>query len=70
MSDKARGSELETLADNIRSSLGSAEELLSSILELTKLNAGAFKVNVSEFPLRQIIDPLRHEYQRLRRKKA
>lgn len=70
MSDKARGSELETLADNIRSSLGSAEELLSSILELTKLNAGAFKVNVSEFPLRQIIDPLRHEYQALAAQKG
>ncbi|MEJ6474906.1 PAS domain-containing hybrid sensor histidine kinase/response regulator [Pseudoalteromonas piscicida] len=62
MSEKAQGTELAELSMSIKSSLASAEELLSSILELTKLEAGAFKVNRSRFALSSLLEPLINEY--------
>ncbi|WP_010607742.1 PAS domain-containing hybrid sensor histidine kinase/response regulator [Pseudoalteromonas maricaloris] len=62
MSEKAQGTDLAELSQSIKSSLASAEELLSSILELTKLEAGAFKVNRSRFALSSLLEPLENEY--------
>ncbi len=70
MNEKAKDGELKELALNIKSSLASAEELLSSILELTKLDAGAFKVNMAEFSVLQLIEPLRKEYRALAQEKG
>ncbi|WP_404341871.1 PAS-domain containing protein [Pseudoalteromonas mariniglutinosa] len=70
MNEKAADTELKELALNIKNSLGSAEELLSSILELTKLDSGAFKVQPSEFVASSLIEPLRNDYAALAKDKG
>ncbi|QFU06198.1 Aerobic respiration control sensor protein ArcB [Pseudoalteromonas sp. THAF3] len=70
MSEKASNTELSELANNIRSSLASAEDLLSSILQLTKLESGSFKVNSSDFSLSSLLQPLANEYGALARDKG
>nr|WP_306287689.1 PAS-domain containing protein [Pseudoalteromonas sp. WY3] len=70
MNEKAQSSELKALALNIKNSLGSAEELLSSILELTKLDSGSFKVQASEFDVSSLIEPLRNDYSALAAEKG
>ncbi|MFC3034867.1 PAS-domain containing protein [Pseudoalteromonas fenneropenaei] len=70
MSERAQGTELATLSDNIKSSLASAEDLLSSILELTKLDAGAFKVSTARFASLSLLRPLCTEYQALAQSKG
>ena len=70
MNEKAQGTELAELSQSIKSSLSSAEELLSSILELTKLEAGAFKVNVSRFSLHALLLQLSNEYGALAKDKG
>ncbi|KTF13715.1 PAS-domain containing protein [Pseudoalteromonas sp. H105] len=70
MNEKAQNTELKELALNIKNSLGSAEELLSSILELTKLDSGSFKVQISEFLASSLIEPLRNDYAALAKDKG
>lgn len=70
MSEKAQGTELAELANNIRNSLASAEDLLSSILQLTKLESGSFKVNCSDFALASLLEPLASEYGALAQEKG
>ncbi|MBE0379715.1 hypothetical protein PPRY_a3581 [Pseudoalteromonas prydzensis ACAM 620] len=70
MNEKAQDTQLQALALNIKNSLGSAEELLSSILELTKLDSGAFKVQYSEFAVSSLLEPLCNDYAALAREKG
>ncbi|WP_105199963.1 PAS domain-containing hybrid sensor histidine kinase/response regulator [Pseudoalteromonas sp. T1lg10] len=70
MSEKAQGSELAELAQNIRNSLASAEDLLSSILQLTKLESGSFKINNTDFSLTSLLQPLANEYGALAKDKG
>ena len=70
MNEKAQDTELKELAMNIKNSLGSAEELLSSILELTKLDSGSFKVQLTEFNVSSLIEPLRNDYLALAQEKG
>ncbi|HEA17786.1 MAG TPA: response regulator [Pseudoalteromonas prydzensis] len=70
MNEKAQDTQLQELALNIKNSLGSAEELLSSILELTKLDSGAFKVQYSEFAVSSLLEPLCNDYAALAREKG
>lgn len=65
MNERAQGTELASLSENIKDSLASAEDLLSSILELTKLEAGAFRVNPVVFNLDSLLNPLCNEYDAL-----
>lgn len=62
MEEKSQGGELAELAHHIKNSLASAEELLSSILELTKLEAGNFRVTVTDFSLEKMLQPLLAEF--------
>ncbi|ATD04631.1 MULTISPECIES: PAS domain-containing hybrid sensor histidine kinase/response regulator [Pseudoalteromonas] len=70
MNEKAQDTELKDLAMNIKNSLASAEELLSSILELTKLDSGSFKVQLTEFNVSSLIEPLRNDYLALAQEKG
>ena len=66
--EKAQDTELKELAMNIKNSLGSAEELLSSILELTKLDS--LVLQMSEFAASSLVEPLRNDYEALAREKG
>lgn len=47
---------------NIDSSLKAAEELLSTLLDISKLDAGALQPNISTFRLAAILKPLKAEF--------
>ncbi|PGH58188.1 hybrid sensor histidine kinase/response regulator [Azospirillum palustre] len=50
------------LVDNIDLALASVEDLLSALLDISKLDAGAVTPDVTDFPLRGILAPLATEY--------
>ena len=50
------------LVENIDLALASVEDLLSALLDISKLDAGAVTPEVTDFPLRGILAPLATEY--------
>ncbi|PWC87019.1 histidine kinase [Azospirillum sp. TSH100] len=50
------------LVENIDVALASVEDLLSALLDISKLDAGAVTPEVTDFPLRGILAPLATEY--------
>lgn len=62
LKEKAPEGALKALADNVQSSLQSAESLLSALLEITKIEAGAVKAELSDFPLSEVLEPLVREF--------
>ncbi|MDJ0613056.1 MAG: PAS domain-containing hybrid sensor histidine kinase/response regulator [Rhizobiaceae bacterium] len=61
--EKNSGSEHDALANNISRSLGSVEEILSSILAISRLESANPDVNLSSFSLRTITEQLEVEFQ-------
>lgn len=61
--EKTQETDLKELATHISNSLSNAEELLTSILELTKLDSGEFKTLITSFNLQDVTDDLAHQYQ-------
>lgn len=59
---KADNSEMIKLSQNLLDSLNSAEELLSMLLDMTKLEAGKLPTHVQSFPINQVLDPLIAEF--------
>jgi len=51
------------LADNISRSLGSVEEILGSILAISRLESSKPEINPTSFPLREITEQLELEFQ-------
>lgn len=54
--------ELQKTTSHIDNSLKAAEELLSTLLDISKLDAGALQPKISHFPLKEILDPLKAEF--------
>ncbi|MBK1838204.1 PAS-domain containing protein [Azospirillum sp. YIM B02556] len=50
------------LVENIDAALASVEDLLSALLDISKLDAGAVTPEVTDFPLRGVLAPLASEY--------
>lgn len=51
-----------TTTENIDNSLKAAEELLSTLLDISKLDAGAMQPRISHFALTDILHPLKAEF--------
>ncbi|OKY26538.1 PAS-domain containing protein [Thalassotalea sp. PP2-459] len=64
--DKA---DIKELSDNIHYSLTNAEQLLSSILELTKLDAGSTTPYLEDFTIESFIKPIAEEFSYLAQNK-
>ena len=62
--------EAETLAQNLDSSLDNAEELLGTLLEISKLDAGATKPNLQPVNLVDIMSTLKVEFSALAQEKG
>lgn len=60
--EKTQDTDLKELSTHISNSLSNAEELLTSILELTKLDSGEFKTLITSFNLQDVTDDLAHQY--------
>ena len=51
------------LADNVDHSLGAVEEVMGSLLEISQLDAGATKTEISNFPLNALFQELRIDFE-------
>ena len=56
------GDEKQHLAKNALGALSTAESLLKSLLDISKLDSGVMHPEISRFPLRQLFDNLRNEF--------
>ncbi|WP_079254025.1 PAS domain-containing hybrid sensor histidine kinase/response regulator [Endozoicomonas arenosclerae] len=54
--------EHKQLSSHLNSSLRSAEELIKDLLDLSRLEAGKLKATFREFPLSEILDPMKVEF--------
>ena len=62
LSGKAQSTEVRELVDHIDSSLGAAEEIISTLLDISKLDAGALEPKISNFPVNDILRHLATEF--------
>jgi Na+/proline symporter/signal transduction histidine kinase/CheY-like chemotaxis protein len=58
------------LTRNLDASLESVEDILTALLEISRLDAGAMKVELSEFPIDEILGQLRIEFEPIAREKG
>lgn len=68
--DGAPAAETASLARNVDASLEAVEEILSSLLEISRLDAGAMKPEISTFRLNDILRQLRMEFEPIAREKG
>ncbi|EAZ98647.1 PAS domain-containing hybrid sensor histidine kinase/response regulator [Marinobacter sp. ELB17] len=59
---KAQSAECQQLVEHIDSSLGAAEEIISTLLDISKLDAGALEPDISVFPVSDIIRRLANDF--------
>lgn len=62
LANQVKEPELQKTTSHIDNSLQAAEELLSTLLDISKLDAGAILPKVSDFPISEILDPLKAEF--------
>ncbi len=58
------------VTQRIESALNSVESILAALLDISKLDSGQASVELSTFPMNQVLAPLRDEFQPLARKKG
>lgn len=59
--ERTTGHEDEKLVRNVDASLEAVEEILNALLEISKLDAGAMRAVITDFPIEEILSPLRTE---------
>ncbi len=62
LAGKATDSEMKDLVDHIDSSLGAAEEIISTLLDISKLDAGALEPDIAVFPINDILRHLATDF--------
>ncbi|WP_309046025.1 hybrid sensor histidine kinase/response regulator [Marinobacter sediminicola] len=62
LAGKASSPETEELVDHIDSSLGAAEEIISTLLDISKLDAGALEPDLGVFPVNDIMRHLATDF--------
>lgn len=63
LKESVNGRRNNELAENIGKSLESVEDILSSILAISRLDSAKPEINISSFPLRQITEQLEIEFE-------
>ncbi|MCA0399974.1 MAG: hybrid sensor histidine kinase/response regulator [Proteobacteria bacterium] len=51
-----------SLADNVETSLNAVEEILSALLEISRLDGGKMHADISRFALSELLEPLKVEF--------
>ncbi|HKM14913.1 MAG TPA: NahK/ErcS family hybrid sensor histidine kinase/response regulator [Marinospirillum sp.] len=62
LANQVQEPELQKTTSHIDNSLKAAEELLSTLLDISKLDAGALLPKISDFPISEILEPLKAEF--------
>jgi CheY-like chemotaxis protein/anti-sigma regulatory factor (Ser/Thr protein kinase) len=70
LSEKSGNSENESIAGKIESSLDSVETILGAVLDISRLDTGAMKPNVTTFPLGALLKQVETDFMPLARKKG
>ncbi|WP_102795090.1 PAS domain-containing hybrid sensor histidine kinase/response regulator [Bowmanella denitrificans] len=70
IAQQSKGQPTEELARGLLQSLNSAEELLTTLLDMTRLDSGVLKVNQQTFALAEILDALVAEFSLLASQKG
>ena len=58
-----------SIVDNINTAMDATEELLSALLDISRLDAGGQKVSISSFPIARLLTPLSAEFATLAEEK-
>ncbi len=66
----ARNGAETALARNLDASLEAVEDILTALLEISRLDAGAMKVELSEFPINDVLLQLRGDFEPIARLKG
>ncbi|MBV8849902.1 MAG: hybrid sensor histidine kinase/response regulator [Methylobacteriaceae bacterium] len=69
ISRSAVAGEMRKLAHNVDLSLEAVEEILTTILEISRLDAGALKPELHAFPIDDVLEQLRIEFEPIAREK-
>ncbi|AGH45269.1 PAS domain-containing hybrid sensor histidine kinase/response regulator [Paraglaciecola psychrophila] len=67
--EKAPNQELAEMSQNLIQSLANAEELLSTLLDMTRLDSGILNTNIQHFRLSDLLTPLVNEFTILAKRK-
>lgn len=70
LQQKANDQDLQQISVNLVQSLNNAEELLSMLLDMTKLESGKLTANVEDVRLSDILTPLANEFSVIARQKG
>ncbi len=62
LSGKAQSAEVRELVEHIDSSLGAAEEIISTLLDISKLDAGALEPKIAAFPVNEMLRHLATDF--------
>ncbi len=62
--------EQQHLIDRLDGSMHSAEQLLSALLDISRLDAGAMPVNLRDFPISDLLEPLHDEFSVIARERG
>jgi len=62
LKNRVDGTSLEQLAGNIDDSLNVVEALLSDLVEISRLDSGCQKIDISEFAIDDLLNPLENEF--------
>ncbi|HTN33477.1 MAG TPA: PAS domain-containing hybrid sensor histidine kinase/response regulator, partial [Marinobacter sp.] len=62
LAGKSTNGEIKDLAEHIDSSLGAAEEIISTLLDISKLDAGALEPDINAFPVNDILRHLANDF--------
>lgn len=63
MIERAHGSDLARLAQNIDASLGAVEDIMSALLDISRIDSGALKPAISVFSIRELLRKVRVEFE-------
>ncbi len=69
LAERAKSGEIQTLAENVNASLDAVEEILSALLEISRLDTGAMRPNFTDFRIEEILVQLQREFDPVAREK-
>ena len=60
--ERSRGTALASLAESIDASLGAVEDIMSALLDISRMDSGALKVSMAQFDIRELLRKIEIEF--------
>jgi len=70
LQERSKGTENALLAENVNASLDAVEEILTALLDISRLDTGAMKAQFSSFRIEEILIQLQREFEPVAREKG